>query len=283
MNHRTFADQTLNLIRLRSSAAAINPVRCGIGLLAFLHAFEMLLWLNLRAATPDLPLIPYPHLAFLAPPPAALVTPIIMIWTTSAFLFAFGVRPRLTGAIVTAVMAYILVCDQALTTNHGYLIMLEVLLLTIAASTRHGQTIARWPLFLAMCLLSLVYAFAAAAKLNSDFLSGAVLRVVLGQDSLVMLPQALLHDTALRLISLAAIATELFLAVGFWNTRTRAPAAAIGACLHVSIQFVFPFNLLNAISFLQVGGAMVMMYPLFFLSCANSANRTHSRHQVHAC
>lgn len=116
-----------------------------------------------------------------------------------------------------------------------------------------------------MCLLSIVYAFSALAKINPDLLSGAVLGAALGRESLVLLPPLLLRPDAMAMLSGLVIATEFFLSVGFWIGRTRLWVTAIGLCFHVGVPLIFPFSFVNVFSFLQVGGAVVILYPLFSL------------------
>jgi hypothetical protein len=242
----------------------VHPVRFAVGLLSVLSAFEMLLWLQVRARTPDLPAVPYPGMAWLSAPPPALDVPFFVVWASAAMLFAFDRFSRVTGVLTVLAMGYILACDQALTNNHGYLLALEVGLLTIAAWTRDGDTVARWPVVLVMCLLSIVYAFAAISKLNDDFLSGSVIHVVLGNGSLLPVPAALTAPESLRVMAVLVIATELGLGVGLWLRRTRLAAAAVGTAMHCLTILVFPYGVVNVISFVQIGGAMLAVYPLFF-------------------
>ncbi len=254
----------LAFVRDRIPVDTVHPVRFTVGLLSFVNAFEMLLWLQLRARTPDLPAVPYPGMAWLSAPPPALAIPLFVVWGAAAMLFALDRFGKVTGVLTVLAMGYILACDQALTTNHGYLLALQVALLAIAAWTRDGDTVARWPLVLVMCLVSIVYWFAAISKLNDDFLSGAVIRVVLGKGSLLPVPAALTAPESLRVMAVLVIASELGLGVGLWVRRTRLAAAAVGAAMHGLTVVVFPFSLVNVLSFVQIGGAMLATYPLFF-------------------
>lgn len=255
----------LGVVSDRIPAGRVRPVRFVVGMLSALHALEILLWLQLRARTPDLPAVPYPGLAWLSPPPPALAVALFVVWAAPALLFALDRFSKITGLLTVAAMGYVIACDQALTTNHGYLLALEVGLLAIVAWTRDGDTVARWPMALLMCLVSIVYAFAAVSKLNGDFLSGAVLGVVLGKWSILPVPAVLTTPQSLRVIAVLVVATELGLGIGLWLERTRLVAASVGATMHGLTMLVLPYSWQNAIAFAQIGGAMVATYPLFFL------------------
>lgn len=264
----------LLLVAQRADLTIVARVRSAVGGLALLHGFEILLWLDLRRAAPNLPPIPYPSVPILGPPTATLQTVLFVFWTTAAFLFACGVWVRTMGLLLATLIGYILVCDQALTTNHGYLIFLEVALLTTATATRDGNSVAYWPIVLGKCLLSIVYGFAAASKLNGDFLAGNVLAVVLGHESVVPLPEVLLTQSFLQAIGVGLIVTELFLAFGLWFEITRRLATVIGIGLHLTAHLTFPFSFINELSFLQIGAGMLVLYPFFYVRPSLSQGAT---------
>jgi hypothetical protein len=246
----------LTILRARVPARSLRPVRGAIGVLSALCALESFAVLAARGGAGVIPWLPG------LPVPGALA-PFFGAWFCAALLFAAGVAPRLAGLVAVALAGYTMALDQSLTTNHGYLLWLEVGLLTLAAWTRQGDTVARWPLALLQYLLSIVYFFAAVSKLNPDFLSGAVLGVQVGRGSLVPLPEALLSGLALHVLAAGLIATEIFLAFGLWGRRTCRAAVAVGVLLHASAFLFFPFSLGNWIAFAQIGGGAVALYPLF--------------------
>ncbi len=55
-------------------------------------------------------------------------------WMAASLLFVLGAFTRLSGSVLTLLVAYLLVWDQNLYSNHLYLLALWCLLLTIADS-----------------------------------------------------------------------------------------------------------------------------------------------------
>ena len=84
---------------------------------------------------------------------------------------AAGKAVPVTGTLLAALVGYVLTLDQQTYSNHLYLLSLLSVLLALAHTERHREpalTLLRWQLVV-------VYAFAAASKVNADFLSGRVI------------------------------------------------------------------------------------------------------------
>jgi predicted DCC family thiol-disulfide oxidoreductase YuxK len=141
----------------------------------------------------------------------------------------------------------VLFSDQQLYSNHFYLVVLLVGLLTLArpgsalsidALRGEGrETVPQWPLFLIRAQISIVYLFTGLAKINPSFLSGAVVSESLRNRGPLPVPLEWRVDEVMVAMSVIAIATELFLSVALWVPRLRPIAFVVGLGLHVWIAF----------------------------------------------
>jgi len=170
---------------------------------------------------------------------SAAALAICMVWGVSATAFMLGARTRVAGAILTMTLAALLVLDQQFWSNHLYLLTLLVFLLTAADSgaslsfdaCRHGtrEYIPAGPVLLICLQLSVVYFYAAVAKISDAYLSGVVLR-----RNFQWFPWA--DRIPSRLLVAAAffsIAMEIFLAIGIWFVATRPFVFVLGAGFHL--------------------------------------------------
>ena len=164
--------------------------------------------------------------------------PYVGAWLVAAALFTLGYRTRWAGGALTALIAYHLAADQSLFWNHIYFLGVMVFLLTVADSDacysvkwlRAGRpkTFARqWGVTLIKLQISLVYFYAACAKLNPTFLSGEVI-----ERSLAYLPGALAFPGFYLFTTWATIALEFFLPFALWRRSLRMWAIAGGLALH---------------------------------------------------
>ena len=139
-----------------------------------------------------------------------------------------------------------------------------VLLLTLADAgaglsvKRAQRPVIRWPVFLLMMQVSVVYGFAAITKLNTEFLSGRVLAGVL-HEGILSFPDVLRTREFLGAVALAAVFVELFLAIFLWSPRFRPTAFILGLGLHATMTlFMAPTGELFVFSL-----EMLALYPLF--------------------
>ncbi len=222
---------------LRADPIPVGLARIGVGVAAIIEAFEVRSELN-QLADPDL--LKLPRLEALPALSPAWVNIFLGVWLAAALAFCFGVRVRVAGPVLLGLMTYVLVLDYQLYSNHLYLLTILTLLLTLADSAaglslesrRRNRvgSIPAWPVILMRIQLSLVYGFAAAAKLNLVYLSGLVLRVQLQVPGIDALPA-----WVFTLLALASVGTEAFLAVAFWNRRLRPLAFFVGIGFHLTI------------------------------------------------
>jgi len=225
-------------------ARPVALVRILVGLAAIGNALEHWAALN-RLLAPAV--VKMPYLAWL-PYPSLAATPILIgAWIVAALLFVVGLQTRLSGAILTAITAYVLLLDQQLYSNHLYLNMLVTLLLTIADSgarfsvdARYSDPrdqIAEWPIVLLKIQVSVVYFFAALTKVNPAYLSGDIMAQFIHADSLRMLPAGWSLVALMQALAILSIATEFFIAFALWFGFWRWLALVAGLGLHLTIIF----------------------------------------------
>jgi Vitamin K-dependent gamma-carboxylase len=236
-------DALFQIVTRRTDARPVAIVRTLVGLAAVGFALEA--WVKIgRVLLPqvvDMPYVVwYPSLSI------ATLPLFIGLWLCAALAFVFGLGTRLCGAILTLSMAYTLFFDQQLYSNHLYLAMLVMLLLTIAESgarfsldaCRSGgrDLILEWPLLLLKIQISIVYFYAALLKVNSHYLSGAILASFWPFNQLAALPGGWL--AVLPILAVASILTELFLAFALWVPRLRLLALGVGIGFHMLIIWI---------------------------------------------
>jgi predicted DCC family thiol-disulfide oxidoreductase YuxK len=156
----------------------------------------------------------------------------------SAAAFAAGLFTRPAGIVLGGLLSYKLALDQALFSNHEYLLVLWILLLLLGDAGAWGsfdawrrgarETVLYWPIWLIKVQVSLMYGFTALAKLRSPgFMSGAMLATVLD------LPWRLRRPWLMRPLAGAVVGGELALAVALWLPGSRPLAILAGAILHL--------------------------------------------------
>lgn len=159
-------------------------------------------------------------------------------------LMAAGPRPRPATVVALGVVGWVLVVDlTGFGHNRAFLLwMLFGLALVPHRRLRSpDRTGPAWPITLLRVIVTSVYLTSGATKLvNPTWIDGTVLheRIVWYADEI---PAAWLADLATArwfaaAIAPAAIATELFLAVGLWWRRSRQFAVAVAVAFHVAIE-----------------------------------------------
>ena len=193
---------------------------------------------------------------------------LILLWVGFAALFLIGFWTRLAGAGLAIVILAVITFDQQLYSNHLYLLTTVVALLTLAgAGGRYSldawndgarPSVPRWAATLLKLQLTSVYFFAAVSKLNSGFLEGTIFQLAF-EPSMLQWIEAWVD---LGTLAIAAIVTELFLAIAFWIPRVRwvALAAAIG--FHLANVVIMDRG--GAVNLFIFGMIMFSMMLVFF-------------------
>ena len=167
---------------------------------------------------------------------------LVAMFAVAALCFAAGWAPRAAGFTLGGTALYLTHADLAFRFNHLYVLGVVALLVAAAHGPAVGghrflrvaarEVTAAWAPNLIRAFISIIYLFAALAKVNEDFLSGATLYHDLGRSVYLNgeLPTAVWLWTGL---AVSVIASELFLVFGLWWERTRVAAVTVGVTLHV--------------------------------------------------
>jgi hypothetical protein len=217
---------------------------------------------------PDAFLLPYWQA--LPSPTPTLVVVLLALWVLSGLAFTLGWRTRGAATVMTATIAAVFLLDQQVYSNHLYLMLLVAVLFALTGSgaafsldaRKAGgrDRVRRWPISLLRVQVSVVYGFAAVAKLNRDYVTGDVLDVYLRSLGPLDFPVVWQRPGVLVTLALLSIAVEGFLAFGFWHRRLRAPAVVVGLVFHAAIVA----TMRPRIGLTVFGLVMASLYPLFF-------------------
>jgi len=255
----------------RRRGALIRWSRRGLGVAALLALVEVTPWMGLLSRPGALRL---PHFSFLPGPGPVWSVSVWVLWGGSALQLVLGRNTRVAAAGTSLAMLLFLATDRQWYSNHVYLQALLVPLVAWAetgsgasgpgrdrrAGAGTGAT-GGLALRLAKIQVCLVYAFAGLAKLNAEFLSGAVLRD--------FLPAPLAGETMVRAAAVATPVTELALPALLLHPATRLLGFGLGAVLHAGM-LLYTVEWLGILSFALT---MWACYPLFLIGPATAAGR----------
>lgn len=264
-----------NAVTKVTDAHPIAVVRILIGVAAIITSVET--WfIARRVLAPSV--IELPYVAWYPRLPLAALPSYITLWCIAAVLVTLGVLTRLASIMLLALLCYILLLDQRLYSNHLYLLSVVVLLLALADSgaswsidarwSGTRSSIAAWPVLLLKLQVSIVYGFAALAKINPVYLSGAVLSQGFDRAVIQRVPTTWLPIT-LSTLAVISIAAELFLAVALWSVRWRWLALLCGIGLHSFIILAGAHTLFSQLQFANFALIMMAPYILFFWSASD--------------
>ena len=226
----------------RIDARPLAAARLVAGVAALCMAFEAWRMLSrlLMPLIVRMPLIPSVPLL-----PRGMLMPFIAVWVAAALAFALGWRTRFAGTVLTLVTGYTLIMDEQTYSNHLYLLVVVIFLLTIAGSgaawsvdaRRDGvlHEVAAWPALLLKIQITIVYFFAAVAKITPSYLAGEILDRSLKQEGWLVMPQSWRTPEVLSALAVISIALELFIAFGLWSRRVRWIAIVAGVMFHLFI------------------------------------------------
>jgi Vitamin K-dependent gamma-carboxylase len=204
--------------------------------------------------------MPYvPHM-----PAVSSVHPLlpVMLWIPLALLTAAGIAPRTVGGVLGTSMAFVLLADQRTYSNHLYLLVLIVLLLSLMPSSRQQETFHAWPAVLLKCQASVLYGFGALAKLTPAYLTGWMVAGTLDRNWWSWIPQWEAAPLLFAAVALLSILVEAWIAFALWSARFRQSAVVLGVGLHLGCILVLRDVKLDLIVF---GLASLSLYPMFLL------------------
>jgi hypothetical protein len=216
-------------------------LRVVVGLNAILCGVEV--WGNLRGILrPGALRLPFfPDLASL---PQEWLTPFMGVWLILAILLTVGCFTRAAGTLLACQLGYVLLLDEQTYSNHLYLLTLEVLFLilgnagarwSVDALIRGRSTCPAWPMHLWKLQISIVYFFAALAKLNPTFLSGEMLANYWPTSGWLGFLAGLRTPLVLQPMAWASVGAEFFLAFALWLPALRRLAVLVGIGLHLGM------------------------------------------------
>jgi hypothetical protein len=251
----------------RVPAGRVAVVRVLIGLAALLRLPDAMRLLERLFL---LPTMRTPYVAWAPDLPVGGARALLALWAVAALCFTVGWRTRTAGTALCAVLAAVIVLDQQSYSNHLYLLALVVGLLVLAdagaalsvdARARRGRAwVPGWPVTLLKLQVSIVYAFAALAKINAEYLSGTTLALSAGAGALRLVPEPGSWSAVGG--ALLSIALEAFLAVALWMPRWRGVAFAAGAALHAAMIVLLPGAVRwQLVVFAIEMGALYLLFP----------------------
>jgi predicted DCC family thiol-disulfide oxidoreductase YuxK len=174
---------------------------------------------------------------------------LIGLWGATAVAMLVGWLTRRSAAALSITLAAVLLSDQQLFSNHLYLMVLLSALMAVADSGaalsvdswRAGERLEvnRWPVWLLQFQVSAVYFFAAAAKVNPDFLSGSAVATSLRRVGPLAVPDSWRSMEPMLILAVLAVCAEAFVAVAIWSPRWRPTAFVVALGLHVSLAIWF--------------------------------------------
>ncbi|HTQ45423.1 MAG TPA: HTTM domain-containing protein [Polyangiaceae bacterium] len=186
-------------------------------------------------------------------PSRAVYTIVVAAQLVLALLVVAGRWRAREALFASAVLGtYVLLCDRLQFHHNRWALFCQALLLSLAPCDRSFRLAPRlpgvgplWAARLVGLQLSIIYAASAGSKLlDPDWRSGVVLlerfHLYASQAIAAGVPEHLMNvlsqPAAASVLAKGAIATELFLAVGLWSTRTRVFALCWGTCFHLIIE-----------------------------------------------
>jgi hypothetical protein len=191
-------------------------------------------WLQIvhgpRYGAADFNVAHFPVLDALLPiPTRPVVLTVFLLQAYLAARVALGVGGRASIALLTALFGYGYFISQLNSYQHHYLIFL--LLVCTCFFTRDPAK--SWPIRLILVQISIVYLWAAVAKLDPLWLNGTTLDTGMSLDSI----RGIVEGTVgWPTVAILTVVLELFLMVAIHIRRTRIVAFVIGAGFHISIE-----------------------------------------------
>ncbi len=244
-------------------ASHLAPARVLVGIAAILKS-AMLIGAARDVFSPGG--INFPWFSFLPVPSVTAVWAVLAVWVAAAIAFTIGRQARMAGVVLSVCIAIVMFSDRHLYSNHLYLLLLLVALLTAAqlrsqrASDASDNNRARaltplWPLMLIRVQISVVYFYAAITKLNNDWLIGESVGSSLMGTAPGQLFISLVGRPGAIAVAAATIVLELWLSFALWTESRVRVAIVLGVLFHVGIVIMMlPRSDLVVFTLLMVAG-----------------------------
>lgn len=266
----------------RVSPRPLGVARIGFGLLCLLKTFDLASRLPEKASSAKyakhlIKSFPEGWHPYLSP---SLAPWLLILWAVLALGLTLGYRSRACAALISSLVAYILLADARLHNQHFYLIGLLGFLFALSRCdvafsirgshrfTTDHEGIPAWPVFLIKAQMSIVYAFAAITKIkiNIDFLAGHTIHEAMMTHTFakMLFPYAMRESVAVCIfIATLSITVEAWLAVGLWFSRTRALSMTLGFFFHIGLIVFVHSGVISGVRLIVFGGLLLVLYVLF--------------------
>ena len=251
-----------NWVSRQNDPPPLAIARIGVGTAFLLDWFNKV---DRREASFDRDLFHYPWADWLPVLPSEYASLSFILWFVGTVGLIVGYHTRISGAIAIIGNGLYFFADRQNYSNHGYLLLLLIFLLTLADSgaalsldsrRKQPRLVNAWAIDLLKIQLSIVYFFTFIVKIRPDWLSGALMYLNLNGPLAPYLTQI---PGIYRGLALIALVAEAFLFWALWSKKWQELAFFVGFLLHVGILFSVKFTL-GLISF---GLLSISLYPLF--------------------
>jgi predicted DCC family thiol-disulfide oxidoreductase YuxK len=181
----------------------------------------------------------------------------VLPWLAASVALAAGLCGRVAAGLLVLLGAYVVFGPWY--KNHLYLLWLALILMAASDTERYYAVRpgkgdgASWQLFLLQFQFSVVYVFAAIAKLTPEFLGGEALQTFFERSVLSDLPGLLAISAGLAVL---VVAIELIIGLGVWLPALRPRVLALMLPLHAGMTLAAyqPIDVFGIVVF-----AMLMM------------------------
>jgi len=190
----------------------------------------------------------------------------ILLFLTIAFIA--GMRPRLTGLVLVA-MLYPILYEPTMMQSRQILLF-TLLCLALLNGGKSARALPMWPIRLIQLQLSVIYGINALAKSSAEYLSGDVLVAmsITLPNFWVDMSDGFYHiagfSIPVGLAAKASVLVEGFLALAFWHPLLRFVSAAVGILFH--------FQLKTMISIGMLDWTTMFLYLSFLMSFVEKGN-----------
>ena len=194
--------------------------------------------------------LPVPGFAWLVPPSFEGYRAIESWILIFCVFFTAGYLARWIGPILLALYGYLFVLTQFTYSHHGFLFLIVLAILAFSRCSdhlsvdayfgagRHRQLVSAVPIRLIQVLVTTIYLFSCASKLNQGWFGGSVISLLIEDGRLIGVLGPVASMVPARVLSVVVVFLEGFLVLGLWNVRLRHTAILLGLMMHIGIDMM---------------------------------------------
>lgn len=225
-----------DLLQRPISATNLGLLRIGFGIVMILQLEKHFEWID-GGMFNSMFRIPFPYLTFIKPFPEVWMKVIVVVGIAAATLMAIGFLFRYATFVLAFCYGYFVFLNKTFYNNHYYLFFLLCVLLIFTHADRRlsvkewwnkrkGQPIPGqvpyWEYFILQLQVFIVYFYGGIAKMNKDWMSGAVGKPAV--EKLVIEPDAIIFWS--KVIAWGGLAFDLIIGFLLFWPKTRLLALA---------------------------------------------------------